>query len=329
MTFDPASPKRSQSAVLSEAPSSTEGTLDREVDLGSLSQELLDGLFDGVYFVDRKRKICYWNEGARELTGFSRADMLDRHCFDDLLAHVDEKGTCLCVDECPLSATLSDGQRREAEVYLRHKEGHRVPVCVRVAPIRNRDGAIIGAVEVFSDISAKKSLERRAGELEQMVHLDPLTGICNRRYMMLKLGQAIDELEQFGKNFGLLMIDLDHFKRINDKFGHAAGDVVLKMAAETIAHNLRVTDTLGRWGGEEFLALVADVNARELEMVAEKCRVLVEQSSVVFGEKRVGMAASIGAVMIEPGDTVDSAVNRADELLYRSKAMGRNRVTMV
>lgn len=322
MTFDPACPEGRRFVAFAD------GALDGDVDIQALSHELLDGLFDGVYFVDQKRRICYWNEGARELTGFTQADILHKQCFEGLLAHVDETGASLCFNQCPLTATLGDGMRHEAEVYLRHKEGHRVPVWVRVAPIRNRDGKIVGAVEVFSDISAKKNLERRAGELEQMASLDPLTGLCNRRYMTLKLGQAIEEVEQFAKNIGLLMIDLDHFKLINDEFGHAAGDVVLKMASETILRNVRGTDTLGRWGGEEFLAMVSDVTHRELEMVAEKCRALVAQSSVQFGERRVSVTASMGGAMILPGDTVDGAVKRADELMYRSKTLGRNRVTV-
>jgi PAS domain S-box-containing protein len=121
---------------------------------------LLDSIFDGVYFVDAERKITYWNRGSESLTGYSAREAVGKHCYDNFLMHVDEAGCALCTNGCPLSSTIHDGQRRQAEVFLRHKLGHRVPVCVRVAPLMNASGQIIGAVEVFSDVTAKRQVER-------------------------------------------------------------------------------------------------------------------------------------------------------------------------
>ena len=148
----------------------------------SFHKKLLDSLFDGVYFVDTERQITYWNQGAENLTGYSASESVGRSCFDNFLAHVDGKGCALCTGGCPLSKTIEDGERREAEVFLRHKLGHRVPVCVRVAPIRSECGKILGAVEVFSDVTAKEQAERRVRELESMAFLDSLTSLPNRRY---------------------------------------------------------------------------------------------------------------------------------------------------
>ena len=120
-----------------------------------LSQELrdavLDNLSDGVYFADRKRRILYWNKGAEQITGYSAGEVLGRRCRDNLLNHCDEKGRQLCVGRCPLLATMRDGRSREAQVYLCHKSGERRPVFVRVAPVRNSVGDVVGAVETFHD----------------------------------------------------------------------------------------------------------------------------------------------------------------------------------
>ena len=145
-------------------------------DSSSFYERLLDSIFDGVYFVDAERKITYWNRGAENLTGYSAREAMQRHCYDNFLGHVDEKGCALCTNGCPLTSTLLDGLRRESEVFLRHKLGHRVPVCVRVAPITDKQsGQIIGTVELFSDVSAKKRVERRVHELEGIAFRDNLT----------------------------------------------------------------------------------------------------------------------------------------------------------
>lgn len=294
----------------------------------SFHERLLDSLHDGVYFVDKERKILYWNQGAEHLTGYSASEVIGKHCPDNLLMHVDEKGCALCLNGCPLASTIVDGQRREAEIYLRHKLGHRVPVVARIAPITDRTGCIIGAVEVFSDSSAKKTIERRVGELENLAFCDPLTGVRNRRYIDLKVKQAVQEVEQFGRSIGLLMIDVDHFKNVNDQYGHEIGDNALRAMCNTITANLRLGNIVGRWGGEEFLVIITDVTPSGLAAFAERCRMLIAASEIPVGNERLRITASVGATLIKAGDSDQSAVKRADELMYKSKSSGRNRVTL-
>ncbi|MGB9406064.1 MAG: PAS domain-containing protein [Terracidiphilus sp.] len=127
----------------------------------SFYKELLDHIGDGVYFVDRERRILYWNEGAFLLTGYTAEELLGKCCSDDILCHVDHMGKNLCHDGCPLTASITDGKSHEAPVFLRHKQGRRVPVSVRVQPMRGADGSIIGAIEIFSDNSAQIEARRR------------------------------------------------------------------------------------------------------------------------------------------------------------------------
>jgi PAS domain S-box-containing protein len=115
---------------------------------------IVDNLADGVYFVDPGREITYWNRGAERITGYASGAVVGHRCFDNILDHVDAEGNSLCHTICPLAATMRDGQPREVSVWLRHAEGYRKPVRIRTSPVRNGDGAIVGAVEVFSDDSA-------------------------------------------------------------------------------------------------------------------------------------------------------------------------------
>ena len=164
-------------------------------------------------------------------------------------------------DRMSLSAVLLDGNAREAEIFLRHRNGHRVPVTVRVLPMRNRDGAIVGAVEVFSDSTVKKQTEKRIGELGRtgLPRFTDQSG--NRRYLELKVEQALQEHREFDRKYGLLLLDLDRFKHVNDTYGHASASAMLNVVAETLVQSLRVVDLVGRWGGEEFVVLLPDVSA--------------------------------------------------------------------
>jgi diguanylate cyclase (GGDEF)-like protein len=193
--------------------------------------------------------------------------------------------------------------------------------------MRNSAGEIVGAVEVFSDSSAKRRTEKRVGELEHLAFRDALTNLPNRRYLELKLAQALQDHQQFGRECGLLLFDLDRFKQVNDAHGHEAGDAVLKAVAETLVQSLRTVDLVGRLGGEEFLVLMPDVQAMVLGDLAERCRLLIAQSSVAHGATRVSVTASIGVTLLSHTDSAATAIRRADELMYQSKRSGGDRTT--
>ncbi|MBN1770409.1 MAG: sensor domain-containing diguanylate cyclase [Deltaproteobacteria bacterium] len=289
---------------------------------------IVDELPDGVYVTDRERRIVYWNRGAERITGYTAAETLGSSCADNLLMHVDGEGTRLCLKGCPLSTTLADGEARDTDLYLQHKAGHRVPVRVRVAPLRDREGRIAGAVETFTDNSARLAALQRLRELQQLAFLDPVTGVGNRRYTELTVQARLDELRRYGWTFAVLFIDIDHFKQVNDEWGHEVGDRVLELVARTLAGSLRSFDFLGRWGGEEFVAVVPMQLESLLAPLATRCRALVERSRLAVGVRHVLVTVSIGATMADAADTVATLVARADELMYRSKRAGRNRVTL-
>jgi diguanylate cyclase (GGDEF)-like protein/PAS domain S-box-containing protein len=296
-------------------------------DVRCVYEKMLDGMYDGVYFVDLTRKITYWNKSAERLTGYTASEAVGHLCFSNFLEHVSEDGRALCLDGCPLQATLKDGQRREAHIYLKHKAGHRVPVQVRVAPINSESGQIVGAVEIFSCAVAKAQTERRVHELETLAFRDGLTGLANRRFIEVRLEQALQDQREFGRLFGLLMIDIDHFKEVNDQYGHDAGDAVLKTVSRTLALTLRHADIAARWGGEEFMVLLADLDPAVLSGIAERCRKLIGASVVKVMGSSVHVTVSIGATAIRDGENPLAAIKRADELLYRSKSHGRNQTT--
>lgn len=291
-------------------------------------EEILENLTDGVYFVDTDRNITYWNKAAERITGFSATEVMGRPCSDDILIHVDEKGIELCKGLCPLAESISDGASRETEVYLHHKNGHRVPVMIRVAPLKDETGKIVGGVELFSDNTANKALRDKMSELEKLALVDNLTKLSNRAHIESELDARFKEMERYGLTFGVLFMDIDHFKKVNDTYGHNVGDDVLKTVAATLKTQARTFDLYGRWGGEEFLGIIRNVDPDALAVVAERCRALIEMTVIPVEEKSISVTVSIGAAMARHGDTLQSIVKRADRLMYECKTGGRNRVTL-
>jgi len=291
-------------------------------------KQVLDNFPDGVYFADLERRITYWNRAAEEISGYRAEEAIGKHCADKLLEHVDASGCLLCTGPCPLSQTLADGRPHRAEGYLHHKSGHRVPLEIRVFPIRDKNGEIVGAVEIFNDNSRQKALRERAKELAKWAYLDPASQLGNRRYLEKELARQLELFSKSGLPFGIMLADLDELKRINDTYGHAAGDAALAMVGRTLSGCLRASDVLGRWGGDEFLAILPAINKENLAIATEKFRALVAVSSLPVGSSQIAVTISVGAALVAPGDTQESLLKRADEYLYASKQSGRNRVSL-
>jgi diguanylate cyclase (GGDEF)-like protein/PAS domain S-box-containing protein len=288
---------------------------------------LLDNLYDGVYFVDRDRRITYWNRGAERITGYASAEVIGKRCSDNILMHVDKGGNVLCTAGCPIADTMASGTERSTEVFLHHKDGHRVPITVRVAPIRDDHGAITGGIEIFTDNTPAATALERVTEFERLAYIDPLTGLANRRYAEITLNARFEELQRYNWPFGVIFIDIDRFKDVNDRHGHDIGDEVLRMVAKTLQNSVRFFDVVGRWGGEEFLAVIANVNREELLATVNRFRVLVEQSSIP-AVPGLRVTISLGATLARPGDDMASIIKRVDKLMYESKAAGRNFATV-
>ncbi len=128
--------------------------------------------------------------------------------------------------------------------------------------------------------------------------------------------------------FGILFIDIDHFKKFNDTYGHDLGDDVLKYIANTFVANARPFDLYGRWGGEEFLGIIRNINDKELELLGGRLRLLIENSYLIHEKEKLYVTISIGATLVNENDTIDSLIKRADTLLYKCKAAGRNCLTI-
>lgn len=290
---------------------------------------LSDYLYDGVYAIDHNRKIIHWNRAAEHITGYSREDVIGTHCWENVLVHLDADGKSLCEsNSCPAMNAMQGNEVQEAEIYLKHKDGHRIPVVTRILPIRDTEGRLVGAMEVFKDISPMVSYQQELDSLKRLSLLDPLTEIGNRRYLEIHLQAKLDELARYDWPFGIIFCDLDNLKQINDTYGHQKGDEVIKMVARTLGNCVRPFDFVGRWGGDEFMAIITKVKDWQLYAIAERLRLLVQESVIANGTRQIRTTISIGTTVAKSGDSEEQLIKRVDQMLYQSKSSKGNRVSM-
>ncbi len=279
--------------------------------------KILDNISSGVYFVDKERTITYWNKGAERLSGFKADDVVGTKC-SSFLNHVDENGNQLCGDRCPLLGTILDGNPRQAEVFMLHKLGQRVPVLVQAMPMQE-GGETLGAVEIFHDISNLKLAQTRIRELSDVAYRDKLTQIYNRSGLEKFIETWFRDFKVYNYPFGFIFIDVDNFKRVNDQYGHLIGDQVLVGIGSRLKGQLRQADIVGRWGGDEFLVLLNEVTQESIERVLTKVREVLNHQPYSTDQGELSVQCSLGGVVPTTTDTLDSLITKADELMYADK----------
>jgi diguanylate cyclase (GGDEF)-like protein/PAS domain S-box-containing protein len=294
----------------------------------NLVRTILENLSEAVCAFDSARNLTYWNRGAELITGYEADEVLGKKCSAGILVHVDENGRPVCGDGCMIGDAIDRRVSQEAQLFIRHKHGHRIPVHVRFAPLIDDSDAVVGALQVFREGTTGAAVTQRIRELEKLSFLDPLTNLANRRYTDMTLRSLCSELALGGPPFGVVLLDIDNLKEINDTYGHDAGDMVLRTVARSLLLGSRPFDVKGRWGGDEFIAIVANVDAVGLSQAAERFRGVVESSSVRYGNKEIRTTASIGATMALAGESVRELIRRADRELYLSKSGGKNRTSV-
>ncbi|NKN32718.1 diguanylate cyclase [Marichromatium bheemlicum] len=266
---------------------------------------------DRVFYSLRWWEMLGYDEGALEA---------DRYLWR-LLIHPEDQARVQEVFDQALASTSS---AYSIEFRLLHRNGHYVPVLSRGFIQRDPSGRPLRVAGANTDLTERKRLEQR---LRELANTDDLTGLTNRRHFFTKLQHALDRTRRHHTATAVLMLDLDHFKQINDSYGHGGGDAVLRAFAAVLRAELRSTDCAGRLGGEEFAVLVPDSDLDAAHQFAERLRGHIAALRVEHKETVIEVTVSIGCTQVEADDRdPDSILARADEALYRAKRNGRDRV---
>jgi diguanylate cyclase (GGDEF)-like protein/PAS domain S-box-containing protein len=294
------------------------------------NEALLNSAADGIYGVDLEGRVTFVNPAAEALTGYKAEATLGRR-MHDLVHHTREDGTANPFEDCRCTGTLVHGVARTVsdEVFCR-SDGTRFPVEYTTTPISEGD-ALTGGLVVFRDITERRRIEselvRLNTALAEQARRDPLTGLGNRLRLEEDLVTYDARRVRYGHSYCVLLCDLDHFKALNDRQGHQAGDRVLREIADALGRESRTSDAVYRYGGEEFLVLLAEQSLQGAMIVCERMRKAVEQLALLHSDTDAGVVTiSIGAAACPQDDRTDpaDAIRRADRALYAAKAQGRN-----
>ncbi|MBI5847924.1 MAG: PAS domain S-box protein [Nitrospirae bacterium] len=270
-----------------------------------------------IVMIDADGAVSFWNPAAERLFGYLAEEAMgkDLHKIIVPRRHYEDfrKGFAVF-------ATTGAGAvvGKTLEMTAQKKDGTEFPVDLSISGIRIKDQW--HAVGIIGDITERKQAEQK---LREFAEKDALTGILNRRKFYEILEQEKARAERYARSLSLIMFDIDHFKAVNDTFGHAAGDKVLKKTAAVVIDHIRKSDVLGRIGGEEFAVLATETTVESALALAEKIRAAIENTE----HDTVGtITISIGVSAYDSGLSTDEFVRRSDEALYAAKNNGRNRV---
>ena len=273
----------------------------------------------GMALVDLAGQVLRVNDAMCRITGFTAAEVGAR-AFRDLSDPRDVDVDALQMVE------LLDGHRPtyQIEKRYRHAWGHQVWVQLSVSLVRDDEGRPLYFIAQVQDIAERKELE---GRLEQLVDHDFLTALFNSRRFEQALAQETKSAARYGSGGAVLLVDLDHFKDVNDQFGHKAGDDLLKTVAAALRGRMRETDVLARLGGDEFGIILPQVDSQQAELVAEGIVKTLRRQTAMLAEHQIPVTASVGIALFD-GRTSIEILSAADLAMYEAKEAGRNRFAM-
>jgi diguanylate cyclase (GGDEF)-like protein/PAS domain S-box-containing protein len=287
-----------------------------------LLPQVLSLLEEGVCFVDLQDRIRSWNPGAEAITGYRQDEVVGRSCCDRVFLHTHQGGGSACQNNCPGRSALRQEKPQSAELFLLHRDGHRVPVSLRVAPMRGSNGNVIGTIHIFAERKRTLAALDHARDFERFTFIDNLTGMGNRRYTEIALTQALEAFQRYGRRPALMIFDVDRLEKINKAFGRDAGDQVLRSVARSVNACLRSYDFLGRWHEDEFFGILADTHADHLAALAEQCCRQVSSSAILLDSHTLQASISMGTSLLVPNDTLETWYQRASRNLREAKLAG-------
>lgn len=283
-----------------------------DLEQGKTFRAVFDGLPFGIQVVDLSLKTLLWSAGAEKITGYHGFEMVGRNCEDNLLRHCDENGTMVCGSNCPMAAVARTGLARETRLFLHHKAGHRVPVVVKISPLRNEGGEIVGVVQAFEprvakDVSVSGVLPRRTYAADPWPPSDRENGFP----------VLLERLLERKAQFGVLCIRLENVRDFQATHGQEATAVILRVVADTIRNALRGMDWVEPWHDDAFMAVLLDCDEVGLEKTGERVRRLVSGAGIQWWGDWVAASVSVGGALAQPGDKAEAIVRRAEDSLTR------------
>lgn len=291
----------------------------------SVLRKIFDSLYDGAYFIDKNQQVLLWNKSAEEITGYSAEELLNTYCFDNTLNYLDKDGNDLKAENCPLHQTLFDKKSREAYLFIKHKEGYRIPIHAKISPIMNDNGFIIGAVQIFCRSNLKDTVEKQpvkaaAPEIVQITSVKLADQIQIEKKLELLFQSSLDKDYE---TFSILITKLDDPKKHEEQI-----EKIMNILAKTLSVSIGETDLLGRWENHSLLIISTSASKGILNNLAYKLRNLISHTVINTTSGQLKFTISTIATIARKNDTKSSIFERITSIMKKAESKGNNQIVI-
>jgi diguanylate cyclase (GGDEF)-like protein/PAS domain S-box-containing protein len=274
-------------------------------------RDILDGLQIGVSVLDLQRKIVFWSDGAEQITGYARIDVLGHSCTDNILPHCNQIGCEMCFEKCPIATALHAARPVEAASFIHHKSGHRTPVHTWAIPLRDRQGSIIAVIQTFEGEFAVAGPDPNDRSMKERGCIDDVTGLPNQAMMQSHLREMLGTFADLQIPFGIFCIEVSELSQFRGRYGQEAAASMLQVLARTLRNTVWPTDFVGRWSEAQFLVILSGCGEEALQSFSERLLKIMTSATIPWWGEELSVPVLMARTGAVAGDTVESLLQRA------------------
>lgn len=283
-------------------------------------RDILDELQIGVSVLDLQRRIVFWSDGAEQITGYSRIDVLGHTCTDNILQHCNQSSCELCAERCPIVKALHGAKPVEGIGFIHHRSGHRIPVHTWAIPLRDKHGSIIGIIQTFEGEVVVNGPNPNDQRMRERGWLDLVTALPNQAMMQSHLRETLGTFADLEIPFAVVCLEIHEFSTFRARYGQEGATSMLQVLARTLRNTVWPTDFVGRWCETQFLVILCGCGEDSLQAVVDRMRRMMSNANIVWWGEELTLRISIGHASAIVGDTVESIMQRAKASLGGNQA---------
>jgi len=277
-------------------------------------RDILDSLQIGVSVLDLQKKIVFWSDGAEQITGYARIDVLGHSSEENILLHCNQIGCEMCAGKCPTATALHQVRPVEAMSFIHHKSGHRTPVHSWAIPLRDKQGSLIGIIQTFEPEFAVAGPDPNDRSMQERGCLDDITGLPNQAMMHSHLREMLGTFAELQIPFGIFCVEVFELSQFRARYGQEAATSMLLVLARTLRNAVWPADFVGRWSESQFLVILSGCAEDAVQSVSQRVFKMLSSATIPWWGEELSVAVSIGRTGALAGDTVESLLQRAQPI---------------
>ncbi|MCF7858619.1 MAG: diguanylate cyclase [Candidatus Cloacimonetes bacterium] len=285
-------------------------------------RNLIENLYEGLFYIDKTGLIKYWSKGAEKITGYSSEAVLNFKISDELLSPTDKNGNKLSGEKSIFHYTLAKGTIKQFELLITHRDGYKIPISARIAPMYDHQDNIVGATQLFTD--NKEHIEQLVMDSQKYrdSYFDPITKLPNQLNLEMSIDAKISEFRRYNRPFGILFIKIDDYEKYNEIYGDDFKIKTLVQVSKLLENDLRPFDVAGRWSDHEFTIILVNVREDSVTMIGNRLKEIIKKSEFTIGKGSLSLTLSVGGVTVSAKDNCNTLVKKLHSTLEKCELEG-------